>query len=288
MTYFLLSILCSTALALIFKFSERFKVNLLRLISVNYLTCFIIGYVLTDHEQIGISGSVLQPAIYAIIIGCLFIITFYLLGSTTRHNGVTIAVIAQKLSLVIPVVFSFAYFGDSVYTLKICGIALAVPAVYFSSFKSGSGNLGSVSKYSWLPVSLFLASGATDTIVKLAQHQQLHDFGFHFFLVILFLTAAILSALAVGFNWVRSGVKLTKHEIWLGIAQGLVNYGSIYFFIKTLDLPGLESSFVFPVNNVSIVGLTALLAVFLFKEKLNFRNMIGLAIAAISIALISL
>lgn len=288
MICFLFSILCSTALALVFKFSERFRVSLLRLIFINYLTCALIGCLLTNKEQFNSLESVFEPAVMAVIIGCFFIIAFYLLGSTTRHAGVTIAVIAQKLSMVIPVIFGFIYFEDSIHFHKISGIVLAVPAVYLSTYKPHVGSLQRAQKYVWLPVLLFLASGACDVTVKLAQHQFLSDIDFNFFLFILFVTSTVLSLLAVSVGWVRSGFELSKHELWLGGLLGLANYGSIFYFIKTLNLPGLESSFVFPVNNVSIVALTALLAWLLFKENLSKRNLAGLGIATLAIALISL
>ena len=287
MIFFLLSIFCSTSLALLFKLSERYKVSLIRLIALNYLACAVIGFFLTGTALPQNSAELHTTGALAVLIGCLFIGTFYLLGATTKQLGVTGAVIAHKLSLLIPVVLGFVYYNDSLHAAKIAGILLAFPAIYFATVKvrdTGSAKKTGV----WLALLLFLASGATDSIVKFVQHHYLQHIDFNFFLLILFCTAGLISAIIVVVSWVKNGFELSKPEALLGVILGFLNYGSIYFFIKTLNLPGMESSFVFPVNNVAIVASSALVAWVVFRETLSRKNMFGLLLALIAIALISL
>jgi multidrug transporter EmrE-like cation transporter len=49
-----------------------------------------------------------------------------------------------------------------------------------------------------------------------------------------------------------------------------------------------ESTFVFPVFNVSIVGITALAGVVFFREKLSAINWLGFALAALAIIVIAI
>jgi multidrug transporter EmrE-like cation transporter len=51
---------------------------------------------------------------------------------------------------------------------------------------------------------------------------------------------------------------------------------------------GWEGSVVFPINNVSIIVLSTLIAILFFKEKLQKINSLGLAFALVAIALIAL
>ena len=44
----------------------------------------------------------------------------------------------------------------------------------------------------------------------------------------------------------------------------------------------------FPVYNIGVVSLTALTGLLLFKEKLTWKNYLGLAIAIIAVILITL
>ena len=76
-------------------------------------------------------------------------------------------------------------------------------------------------------------------------------------------------------------------NILAGIALGIPNYGSIYFLIKALDMHNLESSVIFPVNNVGIVALSVVCARILFNENLSLKNIVGVILAIISIALMN-
>jgi uncharacterized membrane protein len=49
----------------------------------------------------------------------------------------------------------------------------------------------------------------------------------------------------------------------------------------------MPSAIVFSINNISIVAICTLLGLFIFKEKLNLKNCIGIGIAIISILLIT-
>ncbi|MCD6366148.1 MAG: hypothetical protein J7L46_01265, partial [Bacteroidales bacterium] len=72
--------------------------------------------------------------------------------------------------------------------------------------------------------------------------------------------------------------------VWFfGILLGLVNFGTIYFLIATLNSGIFPSAVIFGVNNTGIVLLSFLFGLLFFKEKLLKINMVGiiLSIAAI-------
>jgi drug/metabolite transporter (DMT)-like permease len=74
-------------------------------------------------------------------------------------------------------------------------------------------------------------------------------------------------------------------SVGAGIALGIPNFFSIYFLLKTFQF--WDKSIAIPLNNVSIVIVSALLGYFLFKEKLSNINALGVLIAIVSILLIS-
>ena len=69
--------------------------------------------------------------------------------------------------------------------------------------------------------------------------------------------------------------------------MGIPNYYSIYYLLKALQTKGLESSTLFTINNVAIVTLTTIFGLVLFKERLFAKNWIGIAIAIISIIIVT-
>ncbi|HRB19940.1 MAG TPA: hypothetical protein PKZ14_07645, partial [Chitinophagales bacterium] len=70
-----------------------------------------------------------------------------------------------------------------------------------------------------------------------------------------------------------------------GIILGIPNYFSLYFLLKTLDTLTWQSSIIFPINNLGIVGLSAIAGVALFQEKMNTQKIIGFILAISSIIL---
>jgi len=73
-----------------------------------------------------------------------------------------------------------------------------------------------------------------------------------------------------------------------GLALGVPNYFSIYYLLRALHNPTLNSASVFTINNVAIVMLSTLLGILLFKEKISAKNWGGIALAVISIIMVAL
>ena len=99
------------------------------------------------------------------------------------------------------------------------------------------------------------------------------------------ISVALLCALAYAFT--QGGLKISSSNIGYGLALGLVNYGSIWFFVQAVTYSRLATSVVFPVNNMAIVGASAVLAWLVFKERLSRVNVLGIGLAVVAIAIIA-
>ena len=111
MIYLLLSILSSSVIFITFKFTERFKTNLIKLITVNYLVASLLGFCFS-HYPISIPNIITSRwLLFALLIGFSFILMFFLIGYSTRQSGVAVTAIAGKMSMVIPILFSMLYTG---------------------------------------------------------------------------------------------------------------------------------------------------------------------------------
>jgi multidrug transporter EmrE-like cation transporter len=82
-------------------------------------------------------------------------------------------------------------------------------------------------------------------------------------------------------------MKITGKSILGGIVLGIPNYFSLYFLIKMLDSEVFESSTIFTIHNVAIVMVSTLVGIVFFKEKISFRNGIGIALALTAIFLVT-
>jgi multidrug transporter EmrE-like cation transporter len=72
-----------------------------------------------------------------------------------------------------------------------------------------------------------------------------------------------------------------------GIALGIPNYYSTYYLLEALHSKTLESSVLYPLNNLGIVVVCAVSAYLLFREKLSAINLAGIFLSLVAIALIA-
>jgi len=282
----LLSILSSSVLMVIFKYFDRFKVNTFQAISVNYVVAATLGFLLAPvHLQP--YQIVAKPwAISALVIGSVFIGMFYIMAVSSQKVGVAVTSVANKMSLVIPVAAGFILYNESLTGLKVLGIVVALVAVAMVTFPKQKLDIDK--KFLFLPLIIFLGSGFLDTVFKYVQKTQLSSDEIEVFSASLFFVSACVGCSILIFQRLTRNSTLQWKSIVAGFALGIPNYFSIHFLLGALNLPNLESTVVFPINNTGIVLLSTLLAILLFSERLSKLNWIGISLAVVSIALIAI
>jgi len=287
MIYLILSILFTTALVLIFKLFERFKVDNFQAIVFNYITaallCFLVVGEPIDIAQI--TSEVWFPS--TLLIGVLFISMFNVVAYSAQKVGIAITSVATKISLCIPVLFGYWYYNDTMNTYKIVGILLALVSVYFTSKKEAKREAISPLLFR-VPIILFFGSGILDIVLIYSLETfDLVDKGLELnFSSMLYAVAGLIGLPILIFRHFTVE-KIKVKNVIAGIGLGLPNVFSIVFFLKCLNhYP--ESTFVFPINNVGIVATSAIFASLFFKERLSKINWVGIVIAMVSIVLISI
>ena len=281
----LLSILSSSVLLVIFKYYDRFKVNTFQAITINYMVAAALGFALAPVNYAP-AELVSQPwTISAVVIGSVFILMFYIMAVSSQKVGVAISSVANKMSLVIPVVMGIILYNESLAGFKLIGVVAALVAVIMVTYpKKG---IAIEKKYLILPFIIFLGSGFLDTVFKYVETHQVSSDEFEIFCASLFLVAALVGSAVLLGNRIVNNKTLETRSIIAGFALGIPNYFSIHFLLQALNIPDLESTIVFPINNTGIVLLSTLLAIVLFSEKLSKLNWGGIALALTSIFLIA-
>ncbi|MCO5723747.1 DMT family transporter [Robiginitalea marina] len=281
-----LSILCSSLIFVVFKLFDTYRVATFHAIVANYLTALLTGLALYGGS-LGPSELPQQPWLAgAAILGGIFILIFNLMARTSQRLGVSVASIATKMSLVIPVIAGLLLYGEHLSAMKVLGILMALVAVYFASLKNEKFRFSRRALY--LPFFVFLGSGVIDTSIKYLQATQVPEAEYPIFSATIFGFAALTG---LGVLLLRSPADLLRWRpanLLGGIVLGVPNYFSIYFLLRALQHGGLNSASVFTLNNVTIVMLTTLLGILLFRETMSPKNWMGVALAVLSIVVISL
>ncbi|MCB0700423.1 MAG: EamA family transporter [Chitinophagaceae bacterium] len=280
----ILVILLNTVIFSIFKLFSRFCIDSLQAITVNYWVCVLTGTMFSGINPVQNLSST-GWLIYALLLGVLLIGLFNLLSYSTNKEGMMATTIANKLSLVIPVFFSYYLYSDSMDVLKMLGIILALPAVYLSSYKKERLQMSSL----LLPFIIFLGSGFMDTFLKYVQHHHLStEQSQAHFSIVGFGVAASIGSMIVVYKSVVGKHKIELRSVIAGVLLGVPNYFSIFLLIRLLDSGMMQSSAIIPVNNIGIVLVTTIVAISLFKEKATGYKVAGIGLSLLSILMIIL
>lgn len=285
MIYLLISICISSFLFVIFKLFDVFKINTLQAIVVNYFVASILGFSLSD---ISISFSDIPSQSWflgALLLGVLFISVFNIMALTSQKNGLSVASVSSKMSVVIPIIFGVWVYNESVGFVKAIGILLALVAVYLTSIKEGKETSKNGSLL--LPILLFLGSGCIDAGLKYIETLYVSEGGVPLFSATIFGCAFLFGCAYLIFQSVKGSVQFQFKNILGGILLGVPNYYSIVYLLKALSTEGVESSTLFTLNNVGVVILSTLFGLLIFKEKLIVKNWLGIVIAIVSILLVA-
>lgn len=285
MIYILLSVVFNTILFIVLKSYSRFKIDTLQALVVNYGIAFLMGLFMNDEPFQ--YNEITQKSWYfgSLMLGFLFISVFYVTAITSQRNGISVASVASKMSVIIPVVFGILLYEEPFGFLKITGILLALTAVYFTSKKEE----GAVqdSRNMLFPALVFLGAGAIDTILKVIQNYYLDIREIPLFSSHTFLMAFCVGIMLITYRFFRFNVKPEGKNVLGGIVLGIPNYFSLYYIVRMLSHESWDSSTIFTVHNVAIVMLSTLAGVLIFREKISWRNALGILLALIAIGLVT-
>ena len=285
MIYILISILLFNILVVFFKLFEKYNVDNLQALISNYFTSAILSFILLDdYKKISYQFEY-DWIFHALILGGLFISIFNIYAFSTQKVGITTTSVINKMSFMIPVIFSILFYENEKFAFNILiGVCLAIIGIYLSSTNKRSFNFDK--QYIWLLLIIFLGQGIVDIILNDSKFYIQKDENILFFLF-LFLSATVTGILILISKKQIKFIKI-KNLIW-GALFGIPNFFSIYYFLKALqsDYFIYKSYLIFPLTSVGIVVTTTLLGVLFYKELLTKRNIAGIVIAVISILIIS-
>jgi drug/metabolite transporter (DMT)-like permease len=288
MIYILLAIISSTSIFFLFKLFKTFNIRPFQAIIINYLTAGILGFALNENYQ---TIPILYKSnwiYFAIFIGVLLFTTLLLIQYATQHIGMTITTIACKMSVVFPVMFSMVYFHEKIMLTKILGIALALFSVFLLIRKEDSQQKKKSMLLLLIPLWLFLGLGISDSLVKFIQQTYISSEQASLFTSTLF-TFSLFAGLIWGvFRKDFFRQFLHVNTIMVGIILGISNFSSLYFLLYALNFSKLDSSIVFGLVNIGIIIFSLLLGSFIFKEKMQPLNRIGILVAVLSIVLMTI
>ncbi len=271
----LLTIICSTSIALILKYNDARDGNPLLLLSGNYLIAALISffYVLTDASAT-ISA---ETVIFGILLATLFVYAFFAFAKAVSAAGTALATVSSRLSVIVPLLLSIVIYGEEPSLYQLSGMIIAIFTIilfYFSLKSDGSKKL-QIIDYLYL-LAVLIGIGLNDFAMKIFQ-QWRPAAEKSYFMMIIFSAATIYTFTILLFK----RIPLERIVLIRGGVLGVPNMFSTFFIL--LALAQLPAIVVYPVTNIGIILLTTIGAAVIWKEKLNLYGKLALISGIIAI-----
>jgi drug/metabolite transporter (DMT)-like permease len=269
----LFSILCSSLVFFIFRMFPKYGVNTFHAIVFNYLTAFTFGFILYGNELNRHSFSGEWPS-FALFSGILFISLFVVMGLSSQQNGVATTSIATKMSLAFSLLLMCFLYNEPPIALKLIGISLAFPGIFFVSWNGKSSEYTTHSR--WMLLLLFFGSGILDLVLNYVQKYHLQNLSTSLFSAFCLGVAGIIGFLIMLIQILAGNVRFQNKDILAGIVLGIPNYFSIFLLMQSYSSTGWNDTTVLAITNISVVLISSIIGFIIFKESVNRYKIAGL------------
>lgn len=274
----LLAVLSSAMVSIIMRFSDGKIKNNFAMLAVNYMMCAFLAWAYTGFGSWFLSGTGRQSTvIMGWINGILYLAGFVLLQRNIRTNGVVLSSTFIKLGLLVSMVVSVVFFGERPQLWQWAGFLLAVAAIILMNYRPGQGKAENAAGL----ILLLLAGGGGDAMSKFFEELGNPAHSGHFLLY----TFLVALALCVNLYRIR-GEKPGKREWLFGLLIGIPNFFSAKFLLGALkDIPAV---IVYPVYSVATILAVTVTGILVFREKLDKRQWLALAMILVALVLLNL
>lgn len=299
--FLVMAILCSSMIAIIFKFSEEKQSNRLAITTFNYLIASIISFILLPYKKIfninwfyayvSEVGEVLQngsifssdaSAAWAVIVGVItgvvYFVSFWLYQYSVSKNGAALSATFMKLGVLVPTILSIFFFKEIPTVVQLLGILLAVAGILVINLSMEKDILKNI-KVDLL--FLFILGGLGSFNSKLYQSFGKIEFKelFIFYIFIVALAVSTITLLIKDRN-------IKGMDIIIGLMVGIPNQLVAYFIILALNY--MKASIVFPIFSTGTILFVNIINITIFKESLSKKQYMAIGIIMISLVFLNI
>ena len=295
--FLIIATVLTAMFSIVFKIFHRKDIDANQAIFFNYLTAFVLGVLFSLRGGVVVNPFKADWLIDVIILGFIFMAGMVMLSASTRRVGVAISTVCSRASMVIPIIVSYMFIegSDKPKWLLICLVLVAMTLTIWTDKPEGGH------KYTLLdilaPVTVFLMFGASNSYLKVLQHRVtvndtaagLSEQVINSEISLVTASVFFVAMLMCIFSFFKKGSDGKRSPLLLknvvgGVILGFVNY--FCTFTLMLSMKTIDSSFLFPVHNIGIVAIGAIVGWLAFNEKLKPHQVVGIVLAAVSIALL--
>ncbi len=281
MFYIFLSICFSVAVSVLLKLAKRYQIDVYQAITWNYSAAILLTWIFFRPHLGNLHDA---PVFTYLTLGILLPVLFIIIATSIKLTGIVRTDVAQRLSLFIPVLAAFLIFGEKLSTVKVIGLSIGFAALIFLIPWKQKRAVRRRSTFSWIYlVVIFVGMGVIDVLLK--QVAKTKDVPFTTSLLVVFILAFIVSILGLIYLIINKKTRFSWPHILIGWILGIANFGNILFFIKAHQALSTRPASVFSTMDIGVIVLGSLIGLAIFRERLSWLNLAGIALGIIAIVI---
>lgn len=220
--------------------------------------------------------------IYGIIYGALLISSQWMFTLALKKGSTSICSVIYSLGFIIPTVSGACFWDEEFTPTDLLGLILALITIMFTVIgkKKDTKN----SKGFLLPIIIAMLSSGGLGIMQKVQQGSAFANERNEFLTIAFALAFLASI--IGFFACKTKAKIKKRNVIFPSLAGACFGGANVF--NTILTGRIKSAAFFPLQNISVILLSTVLSIVLFKEKLSLKNIMIIILGAITVIVFSI
>lgn len=272
----MLAACCSVLVSVLFKVLKSKGFEPLQLIVWNYvsasLLCFL--WFQPDIAHLSVQHT---PWWLIIVLAMALPNVFLLLAKSLQHAGIVKTELAQRLSVVLSLLAAFFIFNEAMSTFKVLGMGLGLIAVALivmsktehvsvNHRKAWSGLVGVWAGYALIDILLKYTSSLG---LKLPMTLNL-----------VFIMAFVFSFIYV---YVFAKQNMQIKNVLGGLLLGSFNFANIALYVQAHVLLKDSPAIVFAVMNLLVVVFGVLSGMIIFKERTDWKAVLGLILGVLGI-----
>ncbi len=221
---------------------------------------------------------------FALSYGAASIGSFLAIGT----GPLSITSMIVQYSLIIPTIYGLCT-GDEASPFLYVGLGLLFISLFLVNIEKKGEEKKITLKWGIFALLAFFGNGLCSTVQKAQQdvfvtEQNPDGYKSEFMIIALIVSLVSIAIAALIFEKKGLGAKIKTGAHWYiicGLANGLVN-------LFVIMLAKYEASIVFPVISAGGIVATALVGIFIYKEKLSVMQIIGMVLGTSSIVFLNL
>ncbi len=223
--------------------------------------------------------------------GVLFVFTFYFFTKGLESGPYSFTNLMFSFSLIIPIFFGLILWNEKISIFQIIGLVLLLFTFYFGNASTESDGANKKTNIKWFIYCLvaFIGNGFLMSTLK-GQQMAMPGKEINEFIVIGFSSSSIVSIILWAYKRHIKGESTShlkdKKFIYLFLIYAVALSGSTFL---NSYLAGITPAVIqYPIMNGGIIIVAAIISVFVYKEKITQKKLIGLILGFISIILLCL